>query len=220
MKNDHEKSIIKKTAKKSLKEAFDVIGNTVLGPFWGIKNFIKTCYGTFKELNFDEFIKSIYLQFEFQNATEEAINSYIEKLQKGNGIQYISNIIDSLYFSKCILASQILGHIAAKYLVEGDLDYCDLYLVAALKDLYDSDIRMFVKFYMNNAHKGESTTVLNEYTEQERIVLDKLQNLNILGRDRTPGRFGDSVHKPIFYEKTEVSTRLFTYYKMFASIYD
>ena len=116
------------------------------------------------------------------------------------------------------MTSQILGIITAKYLIEGDLDYCDLYLIAAIKDLYDADIRMFVKLYLNTAHKDE-TAVLNDYSEQERVVLDKLQNLNIFGRDRTPGRLlGEK--KPLFYEKTEVSTRLFSYYNSLASAYD
>lgn len=213
MENSYEKSILKESGKEALELVFDIVGSEVLGPWWEVKNFIKTCYGTFKELSFDKFIGSMYEKFKSQNVAEENIRKYIEKLQKGNGIQYISNIIDSLYFSKCILATQILGLITAKYLSEGDLDYCDLYLVTALKELYDADIKIFVKFYMDNTNRNDTTVILKEYTEQERVVLDKLQNLNIFGRDRTTGRLGDVSCKPLFYEKTEVSKRLHDYYK-------
>ena len=215
MKNIHKKSVLRKLPKEALKTTFDFAGSKILGRYWEIKNFIGTCYGAIKELNFDKFIEALYSQFKSKNVAEKDIKNYIEKLQKGNGIQYISNIIDSLYFSKCSLASQILGLITAKYLSEDDLDYCDLYLVTALKDLYDSDIRMFVKFYMNNANTEDNAIILNEYTEQERVILDKLQNLNIFARDITLGRLGDGEHKPILYEKTEVSIRLFNYYTTF-----
>ena len=214
MKSVHEKSILKKLPQEGLEAALNCVGSKVFGPLWEIKSFAKSCYGAFKELNFDKFIKTIYSQFKSQNVTEKDMNSYIEKLQKGNGVQYISNILDSLFFSKCILASQILGLITAKYLSEDDLDYCDLYLVTALKDLYDSDIKMFVQFYMNSIHTEDNAIILDKYTEQDRVILDKLQNLNIFARDIVSGRLGDGNHKPILYEKTEVSKRLFNYYKM------
>ncbi len=213
MKSIHNKSILKKLPQEGLEAALNCVGSEVFGPLWEIKNFAKSCYGAFKELSFDKFIDAIYSRFESQNITEKDINKCIEKLQNDNGMQYISNILDSLFFSKCILASQILGLITAKYLSENDLDYCDLYLVTALKDLYDSDIRIFVKFYMNNAQTEDNVIILNEYTEQERAILDKLQNLNIFASDIVSGRLGDGKHKPILYEKTEVSIRLLDYYK-------
>ena len=219
MKNSYEKNVLKNSAKESLKITCDGIGSAVLGPIWEVKNFIKNCYGTYKELSFDEFIKSIYAQFESQQATIEDINGYIEKLRKSNANQYISNIIDSLYFSKCILASQILGLITAKYLIKNDLDYCDLYLISALKDLYDDDIRNFMSLYYKLSTSKNGLATLIDYSDKERVLLEKLQNLNILGRDRATGRFG-SDSNPLYFERTEVSQRLAEYYNLLASVYD
>ncbi|MBD5436782.1 MAG: hypothetical protein HDR36_09870 [Treponema sp.] len=219
MKNNHEKNVLKKSAKESLKIACDGIGSAVLGPVWEVKNFIKNCYGTYKELSFDEFIKSMYGQFESRQATVEDINRYIEELRKSNANQYISNIIDSLFFSKCILASQILGLITAKYLIDGDLDYCDLFLISALKDLYDEDIRNFMNLYHKLSTAKNGLATLSNYSDKERVLLDKLQNLNILGRDRATNRLCGST-LPLYFERTDVSIRLAEYYNLLASTYD
>lgn len=233
---ENETEIIKKT----VQETFSSLGSALLGPLWEVKNALQTCYGGYKELSFNAYLKSLYKQLENNGFTKADVEKYTEEIKKENSNQYISNILDSLFFSKCILSSQILGMITAKYLIKGDLDYCDLYLVAALDSLYDTDLNTFVHVFMHNQQMADTSLIfddstdnesfkssansevftLDNYTDNEKIILDKLQNLNIFGRDRTLGRLSNGISKPLFYEKTEVSKRLLFYYHSLASAYD
>lgn len=61
--------------------------------------------------------------------------------------------------------------------------------------------------------------MLGSYSDKERVSLDKLQNLNILGRDRATNRLCGST-PPLYFERTDVSIRLAEYYNTLASIYD
>ncbi|MBD5433516.1 MAG: hypothetical protein HDR35_04380 [Treponema sp.] len=167
-----------------------------------------------KERNFCQFLESLYDSMKRnKNLSREEVDRLVEEVGNSTSKQYMSTILDNLCFSKGLFAVKILALITSKYMLEEDLDCCDLYLISALNDLYDTDLDTFFHTFMNNSTVIDGVSVLYEYTEENRIVLDKLQNLNIFGRDRTPGRLTDGKQKPLLYEITEVSQRLHCYCK-------
>ena len=178
-------------------------------------------YHSIKKNNLCKFLETLYDTLKRdKNLSREEVDHLIEEVGNNESKQYMSTILDTLCFSKGLYAVQILAFITCKYSGEEDLDYCDLYLISALNDLYNTDLNTFFHVFMYNSKKVDDVAVLGEYSEHDRIVLDKLQNLNIFGRDRTPGRLTNGKDKPLYYEITEVSKRLYSYCMKIMSAYD
>lgn len=208
----YEKQLMKNAAKDLIVEPIENVFEKYLP--------LQKIYYHFKERNFCKFLEQLYKDLELnKKLSREEVDQLIEEVSKSETKQYMATILDTLCFSKGLYASQILALITSKYMSEDDLDYCDLILISALKDLYDDDLNAFVHVFMHNQQTADSVSILDNYGDNERIILDKLQNLNILGKDRTPGRFSDGKSKPLFYEKTEVSKRLFSYCAMIIKAY-
>ena len=101
------------------------------------------------------------------------------------------------------------------------MDYEDLVLCCALKDTFDDDLNAFWRFYgvpKLKTNVGDKTTFLNEYTEKDRLIVEKLQNNGILGRDLVEGRLA-GVITPLRYEITSVSVRLKAYMDSIQSLF-
>ena len=127
-----------------------------------------------------------------------------------------------MFFSKCKMARYILGWIIMKYLIEDELDYEDLVLVNALKDVFDFEIEEFTKFAQepdNGPDKeiGTGLVFINDYNESCRIFITKFINAGIFGNDLAGNRLSGDGKFPLKYVKTSVTNRLLEYIKIFST---
>lgn len=205
--------------KNSLKSVFslvvDEIGKKVFGEFWTLKDLAQNLWGNHKEKVFYEYLNSIGTKIATEDLQEQDIERFLKNLKSEKNQEYLTAIIDSVFFSKSKFSRILLGHITAKMFPNNELDYIDLTLVIALKDLYDTDLQIFENLFSIPSNTSpENVVYLTNYKTEERIVAEKLQNLNIFGRDRL-SRLADNNSPPLIYEKTEVSKRLYEYIMLY-----
>ncbi len=134
--------------------------------------------------------------------------------------EYITSILDALFFTQSKRAIAVLSYITAKYLYIDDLDYVDMVLVLALKEFNDEDISIFLKLENMECHKtnvAEETQFvsISNYTEVEKISANKLISKQIF-EDDVAMRIGGS--QTIKFHKSIVSSRLAEYLKIVEDI--
>lgn len=223
MKKDNQDELIEKEMIKScFSTGIDVVGAAILGPIWSIKELVKCSYSSAKQIAFNDFLFGIYQKVQKENLSEKDIKKFAKKLDKQEYFNYISNIIDTMFFSKCKMARYILGWIIMKYLIEDELDYEDLVLVNALKDVFDFEIEEFTKFAQepdNGPDKeiGTGLVFINDYNESCRIFITKFINAGIFGNDLAGNRLSGDGKFPLKYVKTSVTNRLLEYIKIFST---
>lgn len=218
-----EELIEKEMIKSCFSTSIDIIGSAILGPIWSIKELVKCSYSSAKQIAFNNFLFGIYKKAQKEKLSEKDIEKFSKKLDKQEYFNYISNIIDSMFFSKCKIARNILGWITMKYLIEDKLDYEDLVLVNGLKDVFDFELEEFVKFAQepDNGPKqeiGSGLVFVSDYNDNARIFITKLINLGIFGNDLAGNRLIGDGQFPLKYVKTSVTKRLLEYVMLFNKI--
>ena len=199
----------------------DLLGETLLPQVWKIKDAFSILYSSAKNNAFQEFLEGIAIDFLMNDLTGDDIEQLSTQISRNGANQFLTNILDSVFFSKCKLCRCILGIIAGKFLTTNQVDYEDLTLTLALKDLFDDDLNEFKLLYNRQPAKtnvDNSTIFMGSYTDTQRIIVEKLQNSGILGRDLAPNRLmGSSGILPLRYSLTVVSNRLYSYIEIFKS---
>lgn len=206
---------------KPIQSMLNSLGKLLLPVLWEAKDVFSSLYSAQKEIDFQDFIEGIAIDFSYNSLNEKDVKQLTKRVSNSKNHQYMSNILDSVFFSKSKFSRTILGLITGKFLRDDSLDYEDLVLCCALKDTFDDDLNAFWRFY--GVHKlktnvGDKTTFLNEYTEKDRLIVEKLQNNGILGRDLVEGRLA-GVITPLRYEITSVSVRLKAYMDSIQSLF-
>lgn len=213
-KNEIQKTNDKKYYLDLLKNSTNIIGTALIGPLWEIKSLITSFYGKVKDSLYNSYLTGIGYKFSEDNLSEKDIEKLSKKLEDKKFHLFTTIILDSMLFSKSHKVNLILGIITAKYLQQDILDYEDLTLVSALKDLYDTDLDEFINLYSKESerwHKeGQNIIFLDEYTNEQDIILSKLLNHNLFGKDKAGNRVYDGNY-PLVYVKSSVSDRLYNY---------
>ena len=166
-----------------------------------------------KVADFRDFLCGMTYNVDSGHFQQENIERLQAELIDKDNDQAVSCILDAVFFSKNLACRVILGIIARKYLNTDNIDYEDMTLVIALKDLLDDDLMLFTKLYDVVPHSYSTvhdTCQYDVYSPKERVMLEKLQNLNIFGKDLVPSRVvGRNI--PLYYETTSISQRLMDY---------
>ena len=175
-----------------------------------VDTFIETHRAQKRECFF-EFLAGVAIDSKTNTFSQEDIEKLQTELLDKENDQVISNILDAVFFSTNITCRLVLGVIARSYLDKDSLCYEDMVLVIALKELLDDDLYAFKLFYGMKpvtSKVDDEICILDSYSMFQRIVLEKLQNLNILGKDLSGARLGGI---SLRFEKTTVSDRLIEY---------
>ena len=203
-----------KILKKSSSKLIDLLGETFLPKLWKIKDAFSIVYSSAKDIAFQDFLEGMEYNFANNNLAEQDIEELYIQVEKNGNNELLTIILDSVFFSKSKMCRIVLGIIAGKYLNQNEMDYEDLTLAVALKDILDIDLSVFItlcerKPTENNL--GDQTIFIGDYTSTQRIIVEKLQNLAVLGRDLAPNRLAGKGVSPLRYELTSVSKRLYEY---------
>ena len=95
-------------------------------------------------------------------------------------------------------------------MLNNTIDYEDMILVNALKDVFDDDLNEFWRYSQYSSHSAQDrTSFMEHYSEKDRLIVEKLQNTGILGRDLAGNRLGGS--ESLRFELTSISKRLKNY---------
>ena len=208
----------KKILRQYRKDAVAPVGKLVFSTLFPnaynlVDTFMETHRAQKKECFF-EFLAGVAIDANTNTFSPEYIKKLQDELLDKENDQIISNILDSVFFSTNATCRLLLGVIARMYLDNDELGYADLILVIALKELLDDDLLAFKLFYAMEpvtSNMGDEICILDNYSMSQRITLEKLQNLNILGKDLSGARFGGG---SLRFEKTTVSDILMEYLKI------
>ena len=90
-------------------------------------------------------------------------------------------------------------------------------IISALKDLFDEDLNQFWR-YCNypQENSNNNTTIMDHYSVTDRLIVEKLQNAGVLGRDLAGNRLGGAMLR---FELTIVSKKLRTYLETVRSVF-
>ncbi len=204
-----------KILKKHGSKLVDLLGETFLPILWKVKDACSIVYSAAKDTAFQDFLEGMAFNFANNNLTENDIEQLTIQVGKGSNNEFLTIILDSVFFSKSKLCRIVLGIIAGKYLNQNDMDYEDLTLSVALKDLFDIDLLEFKTLCERKSSKinlDNQTNSINDNSSTLRIIVEKLQNMGVFGRDLAPNRLGVPGVLP-WYDITTVSIRLLDYMK-------
>jgi len=82
-------------------------------------------------------------------------------------------------------------------------------LVSALKEVFDKDINQVYNYLTEKNVEMIGTMVfIPNHKEKDRLIVEKLQNIGVLGRDLAGNRLGGNMLR---FEVTSVSKRLQSY---------
>ena len=128
----HHKSLMTKILGKFFK-----IDTESWAKFWGEK----------KQISFMQYLEALGIQENQGFLSEKDIEKLLKKLKNPQNNDTITNILDSVFFSKNKTCRLILAIITTKLAYSDSLDYIDLILIPALRELYDKDLMYFCQFY-------------------------------------------------------------------------
>lgn len=191
-----------------------MLGETFLPKLWKIKDAFSIVYSSAKDIAFQDFLEGMAINFANNNLKVQDIEELSIQVGKDSNNEFLTIILDSVFFSKSKMCRIVLGIIAGKYLNQNEMDYEDLALAVALKDILDIDLSEFKTFRERKPSKNnldDKTIFVGDYTLTQRIVVENLQNLAVLGRDLAPNRLAGKGVSPLRYELTSVSNRLYEY---------
>lgn len=195
---------------KPITTAIDQLGQALLPVLWGVKDVFGSLYSSQKQIAFQDFIEGIAYHFEDQSLDEASVEMLTQKVSNSKNQETMTNILDSVFFSHCKLSRTILGIITGKYMLNNTIDYEDMVLINALKDVFDDDLNEFWRYSQYSPHSSQDrTSFMGHYSEKDRLIVEKLQNTGILGRDLAGNRLGGS--ESLRFELTSVSKRLINY---------
>lgn len=223
--NEAAKDIVVDNIKKQVKLVGDGIGEALFGRSWQIKDIFANFYNSCKKAYFLNFLCGIGFDISTNSIDEKKINSLSQKLVNNKNYEYVTEILDSVFFTHSQKCCTILGLITSKLLMSNEFTYVDRIISLALKDMFDNDLELFSYFYSmesvaTNNMADKRLSIVSDYSDEQRIVLEKLTRLNLLGNDLAGGRFtaGNEEKHPLRYEKTLVSDSLDKYIKMIENV--
>ena len=178
-----------------------------------VKEIAGKLYANQKQSSFMDYLKGMAVYFISNSLTEEQIYYYVKKMSDSDYAQTVTDILDSVFFSRCKTCRLILGIITGKLLLSDTLDYEDMVLIHALRNLFDEELTYFVK-YINMSELSSKDTViaLSEYEPKDKVIIEKLKNMNLLGSELQGFKFGPTLS----FEVTFISQRLFGYIRSFS----
>lgn len=195
---------------KPITTAIDQLGQALLPVLWGFKDIFGSLYSSQKQIAFQDFVEGIAYHFENQSLDEASIKALTQKISDSQNYETMTIILDSVFFSHCKLSRTILGIITGKYMLNNAIDYENMVLVNALKDVFDDDLNEFWRYSQYSPHSAQDrTSFMEHYSEKDRLIVEKLQNTGILGRDLAGNRLSGSEY--LRFELTNVSKRLKNY---------
>lgn len=215
------KDTVAENVREQVETVVDSIGEAAFGPLWKIKDVFANFYNSVKRASFIDFLYGLGLNVSTNNIDTEKIKFLSKKLSDKRNCEYVTEVLDSIFFSHSVKARNILGLIAAKILANDEITYVDRVIVLALKDMFDTDLGIFTYFYLKenittNNIADKRLSLIEDYSDEQRIAWDKLTRLNLLGNDLAGGRFTSNNEQkhPLRYEKTLVSDSLYEYIQM------
>lgn len=187
-------------------EATDQLGQLFLPQVWAFKKVMGTLYTSQKQISFQEYVEGVAYYFSTNSIDKKDAKALTKKVSDSDNYETMTSILDAVFFSHSKVSRAILGIISGKYMCDDKLDYEDMVLIGALKDIFDVDLDYFWRYSSNKPSNVNDTTLfLEQYSETDRLIVEKLQNAGILGRDLAGNRLGGA---SLRYVLTSVSQRL------------
>lgn len=191
-------------------EILNQCGETFLSPVWSVKEIMGRVYSSQKQIHFQEFVEGMGYYFANNSIDSQDVKALVRKVSDSDNYETMTSILDSVFFSHSKISRAILGIITGKFMREDTLDYEDMVLVSALRDLFDEDLVQFWRYCSYKPkHANDRTSFLDHFSETDRLIVEKLQNAGFLGRDLAGNRLGSSAS--LRFELTTVSKRLKSY---------
>ena len=190
-------------------EVVNQVGENSLSPVWAIKDILGAVYSSQKQIHFQDFVEGIAYYFATSSLSVNDVNALMKKVSDSKNYETMTNILDSVFFSRSKISRAILGIITGKFLHNDTLDYEDMVIIGALKDLFDEDLNQFWR-YCNypQISISDNTIIMDHYSATDRLIVEKLQNAGVLGRDLAGNRLGGAM---VRFELTIISKKLRTY---------
>lgn len=187
-------------------EILNQCGETFLSPVWSVKEIMGKVYSSQKQIHFQDFVEGIAYYFAIDSIDLKDVETLVRKVSDSDNYETMTSILDSVFFSHSKISRAILGIITGKFMRYDELDYEDMVLVSALKELFDEDLNQFWR-YFSYKHQSTSdmTTFVDDFSETDRLIVEKLQNAGVLGRDLAGNRLGGAMLR---FETTIVSKKL------------
>lgn len=190
-------------------EMVNQFGENYLSPVWAIKDVMGAVYSSQKQIHFQDFVEGIAYYFATDSLSSDDVNALMKKVSDSKNYEMMTNILDSVFFSHSKISRTILGIITGKFLHHDTLDYEDMVIISALKDLFDEDLNQFWRYCSYKPKStDDKTSIMDHYSVTDRLIVEKLQNAGVLGRDLAGNRLGGAILR---FELTIVSDKLRTY---------
>lgn len=190
-------------------EMVNQFGENYLSPVWAIKDVMGAVYSSQKQIHFQDFVEGIAYYFATDSLSSDDVNALMKKMSDSKNYEVMTNILDSVFFSHSKISRTILGIITGKFLHHDTLDYEDMVIISALKDLFDEDLNQFWRYCSYKPKStDDKTSIMDHYSVTDRLIVEKLQNAGVLGRDLAGNRLGGAILR---FELTIVSDKLRTY---------
>ena len=198
-------------------EIVNLVGENTLSPVWAIKDILGAVYSSQKQIHFQDFVEGIAYYFATNSLSDDDVRALMKKVSDSKNYETMTNILDSVFFSHSKISRAILGIITGKFLHDDTLDYEDMVIVGALKDLFDEDLNQFWRYcsFKPNA-SDDRTSIMSHFSATDRLIIEKLQNAGVLGRDLAGNRLGGAMLR---FELTIVSKKLRTYLEAIRPIF-
>lgn len=190
-------------------EILNQCGETFLSPVWSVKEVMGKVYSSQKQIHFQEFVEGIAYHFANGSMDKNDVEALVKKVLDSANHETMTSILDSVFFSHCKISRAVLGIITGKLMQYDKLDYEDMVLVNALRDLFDDDLSEFWRYANRQpTHPIEKIVFLGHCTTTDRLIVEKLQNIGVLGRDLAGNRLGGAMLR---FELTIITERLKSY---------
>ena len=190
-------------------EILNQCGETFLSPVWSVKEIMGKVYSSQKQIHFQDFIEGIAYYYASDSMDAKDVKTLVKKVSDSKNYETMTSILDSVFFSHSKISRAILGIIAGKFMRYDKLDYEDMVLVSALRDLFDEDLNQFWRYFSYKPQStSDMTSLMDHFSATDRLIVEKLQNAGVLGRDLAGNRLGGAALR---FEITIVSKKLKSY---------
>lgn len=179
-------------------------------------------YRNLKNSFFLDFLNGLNQKIRNEKIEKKDINKLKKKLNNIDNFQYMSTILDGVFFSKSSKSRMILGIICATYILNSTISYEDIIIVNALKDTLDCELESFVKIYENAKNNDASTNggkgaFYFEYNPTDTLLntsFFKFKNNNLIGTFENPSMLVGKLPEKIPGVITSISDKLYHYIKI------
>lgn len=190
-------------------EILNQCGESFLSPVWSVKEVMGKVYSSQKQIHFQEFVEGIAYHFANDSMDKNDVEALVKKVSDSTNHETMTSILDSVFFSHSKISRTILGIISGKLLRCDKLDYEDMVLVSALRDLFDNELTEFWRYANRQpTHPIDRIALLEHCSSTDRLIVEKLQNVGVLGRDTAGNRLGGAILR---FEPTTITERLKSY---------